>query len=119
MAVAIGGDETRIDQRARGVVDEDHAGLVGVVPVERHEPGVDRFLAAFASGHHVDDGRRQPWRGGHLGEAFARRDDDDPPDLGGTGQRVERPGQERPATDLGRQLVARHPSGSIDPRRPR
>ena len=47
--------------------------VVGLVPVEGREPGVDGFLAARAAGDDVDDARRQPAGGRDLGPSLGAR----------------------------------------------
>ena len=66
------------------------------------------------------DARRQPGRGGHdLGRRGLGGDDDDPRDRRRRGERVEGPGEQRPAADLDRQLVACRPSARCPGRRRR
>ena len=68
-----GRDERRLDQRPGGVVDEDHPGRIGLMPVEGREPGVDGLLAAFAARDDLDDARRQPAGGRDLGPSMRTR----------------------------------------------
>ena len=91
-----GRHQCRIDQGPRSVVDQDDAGRLRVMPIEGGEAGPDRLLATAAARDDLDDARRKPRRLGQHLAAIGRRDDDRPPDGGRRGQRLERPGEQRP-----------------------
>ena len=82
-------------------------------------PACDRFLAPLPARDHIDDGGRQPRRGGHLGAPVRRGDHDDPPDRRRRGQRAQRPREKRAARRSRPRACPRRPSGSSARRRRR
>ena len=105
-----GDDEIGGHQRSGCVVDEDHAGLIGIGAVESGEPGVDRLLATIPPSHHGDHGWRQPVGGGGIGQPFGRGHHDHPTDLRRSSKGGQRPGQQRATSDVDAELVrAGHP----------
>jgi hypothetical protein len=97
------GDEGGPDDGSGAVVDQDHPLARGIQCAHAREHGL---LPPPATGHHRDDRGVEPRSVGHLGYPLWRGHDDDTVDLGRCRQGVDGPGQERPAADRRRQLVA-------------
>ena len=105
-----GGDQGRLDEWPRRIVDEDHPAPARIEPLERDETRMDRFLAARSAHHDIDHARRQPGGARDVCQPLARGHDDDPLDLRRRRQRGERPREQRATVDLDGQLVgAAHP----------